>query len=273
MVSTKDVKDSLLNIFATLSFTVVMITLLLIVGTTIIRGIKAINLDFFFALPNPPGQPGGGILNAIVGSLILVVISMSISIPVALAVAIYLYRSRNTGLKELIRVANGALGGTPSIVAGVFVYLVVVVPITGFSALAGALALSFLATPAMVSIFEEALKLVPHEILEAAVSLGVEDWKVLLFVIVREALPMILSGILIALGRIIGETAPLIFTAFGSPSLNLDPTQPTSALPLLIYNYAMSPWKDWQEKAWGAAFVLTILELLIYLLSRRISKR
>ena len=135
----------------------------------------------------------------------------------------------------------------------------VVVPIKGFSALAGALALSFFATPVMVSVFEEALKLVPHEILEAAVSLGVEDWKVLLFAIVREALPMILSGILIALGRIIGETAPLIFTAFGSPSLNLDLTQPTSALPLLIYNYAMSPWKDWQEKVWGAAFVLLFL--------------
>ncbi|MGC8577322.1 MAG: phosphate ABC transporter permease PstA [Thermoproteota archaeon] len=272
MVGIKDLKDKLLDTFAIISFIVVIIPLLYIVEATIVRGIKTINLEFFLALPNPPGQPGGGILNAIVGSVVLSVISMSISIPLALIVSIYLYRSRNVKLKELIRVVNDALAGTPSIVAGVFIYLVVV-PVTGFSALAGAFALSILAIPIMVSIFEEALKLVPHEILEAAVSLGIEDWKVLLFVVVREALPMILSGILIALGRILGETAPLIFTAFGSPSISLSPTQPISALPLLIYNYAMSPWKDWQEKAWGAAFVLTILEFLIYLLSRRIHKR
>jgi len=272
MVNIKDIKDKLLDVFAVLSFVVVVVPLLLIVGTTIIRGIRAINLEFFFALPNPPGQQGGGIANAIVGSLVLSVICMVISIPIALIVSIYLYRSRNAKVRELIRIANDVLVGTPSIVAGVFIYLTVV-PITGFSALAGALALSVLATPIMVSVFEEALKLVPHEIFESAVSLGIEDWKALFFVVVREAMPMILSGILIALGRILGETAPLIFTAFGSPSLSFDPMQPISALPLLIYNYAMSPWRDWQEKAWGAAFVLTILELLVYLLSRRVQKR
>jgi phosphate transport system permease protein len=264
MAKGRKVKDWLLTAFAISSVAILALPLAHIILTTAINGIESIDLDFLTSLPKPPGEIGGGIAHAIQGSLILAALTMAISVPTSLMIAIYLSEYRDRGFGELLEIANDALAGTPSIVAGVFVYSLVVLR-HGFSALAGAMALSVLAIPNMVRIFEEALKLVPFDLRMAGLSLGAPKWRVIIHIVLGAAIPSIASGTLLILARTMGETAPLLFTAFGSNRFAHDIFHPVSAIPLVIYTYATSPYADWHGKAWGAALILMILVLAINL--------
>ncbi|RLE75684.1 MAG: phosphate ABC transporter permease PtsA [Thermoprotei archaeon] len=260
----RKIKDKLFTLFAIASFIIVSLPLFHIILTIIVNGIGAINLEFFIALPNPPGVPGGGIVNAIEGSIILVCLTMLISFPIGFFGGIYLAEYGKGPLAETIRNLTNSLSGIPSIVAGIFSYTLIVIYF-GFSALAGAIALSLLAIPYIVRTTEEALKAVPNDIREAGLALGLPRWKVTLYLVVAAAKPRILAGTLLAVARLIGEAAPLLFTAFGNPFYTYSIFEPTDALPLLIFNYALSPYPDWHLKAWGAALVLIIIVLSINL--------
>lgn len=258
------IKNQLFSFFAIASFIIVSIPLLHIILTIVVNGINAINLDFFIRTPNPPGIPGGGIANAIEGSIILVSLTMLISFPIGFLAGIYLAEYGKGSLAETIRNLTNVLSGVPSIVAGIFGYTVIVIHFD-FSAIAGAVALSILAIPYIVRTTEEALKSIPDDIREAGLALGIPKWKVTLYLIVGAAKHRIIAGVLLAMARIIGEAAPLLFTAFGNQSYAKSIFEPTDALPLLIFNYALSPYPDWHTKAWGAALVLILIALSINL--------
>jgi len=264
MAKTKLIKDKIFTIYCFISLSFAILPLIHIVGTTLVRGIKAVSLEFFISLPKPPGEVGGGIANAIEGSIILAALTMSFSIPVGILTAIYLSEYQDNWFRNLVRLLSDTFAGTPSIVAGVFAYSLIVRKF-GFSAIAGAFALSILAIPTIVRSSEEALKLVPIDVREAGLSLGAEKWKVITKIVIRAARPGIITGILLALARIMGETAPLLFTAFGNPEFVRSPFEPVSALPLVIYVYATSPYPDWHQKAWGAALILMLMVLAINL--------
>jgi phosphate transport system permease protein len=272
-ITGKRLKDNLFTAYCIVSLLIIIVPLIHIIGTTVFYGIQAINVEFFTALPKPPGEAGGGIANAIQGTLILAVLTMAISIPSAILAAIYLAEYENSRFKELIRLLNDTFMGTPSIVAGIFGYALIVVNLGGFSAIAGAFALSVLAVPMILRASEEALKLVPNDIREAGLSLGIEYWIVITRIVLKTAFPAIASGILLALARIMGETAPLLFTAFGNPNFASSIFEPISALPLIIFIYATSPYPDWHQKAWGAALVLMLLVLGINMLVKYKYKR
>jgi len=272
-VSGKRIKDNLFTAYCIISLLIVIVPLVHIIGTTVFYGAQAINLEFFTALPKPPGETGGGIANAIQGTLVLAALTMAISIPSAILAAIYLAEYGDSKFKELIRLLNDTFMGTPSIVAGIFGYALIVVNFGGFSAVAGAFALSILAVPMIVRASEEALKLVPNDIREAGLSLGIEYWVVITRIVLKTAFPAIASGILLALARIMGETAPLLFTAFGNPNFASSIFEPISALPLIIFIYATSPYPDWHQKAWGAALVLMLLVLGINMIVKYKYKR
>ena len=266
-MAARKLKDSALTIYTVLSLVVITVPLLHIIATTVINGAQSLTPEFFTSLPKPPGEEGGGVANAIQGTAILVALTMLISIPAALLTAVYLSEFPESRLRDLIRLLNDTFMGTPSIVAGVFAYSLLVTKF-GFSALAGAFALSVLAVPMMVKTMEEALKLVPADIREAGLSLGIRHWRVVTSIVLRTAMPAIASGVLLTVARISGETAPLLFTAFGNPNFAGSVLEPVSALPLMIYVYAISPYPDWHRKAWGASLILMIAVLSINLITK-----
>ncbi|MEM2881699.1 MAG: phosphate ABC transporter permease PstA [Candidatus Bathyarchaeia archaeon] len=267
MAKGRKMKDWLLVAFSASSMAIVAFPLIHIILTTAMNGIRSIDPAFLASLPKPPGEAGGGIAHAIQGSLILAALTMAISIPSSLMIAIYLAEYRDRRFGEILEVVNDAFTGTPSIVAGVFIYSFVVLR-HGFSALAGAMALSILAIPNLVRIFGEALKLVPLDLRMAGLALGAPRWRVIIHIVLGAAMPSIASGTLLILARVMGETAPLLFTAFGSNRFAYDILHPVSAIPLVIYTYATSPYTDWHGKAWGAALILMLLVLAINLLVR-----
>lgn len=232
-----------------------VLVLLFIIG----KGIQHISLDFLISMPKPIGESGGGILNAIVGTFILIVLSGVLSIPIGVLIGIFLSENRDSKYALWISVIIDVFQGIPSIVVGIVVYVWVVLPLKYFSAISGAIALSIIMLPAIVKATEETMKMIPYSIKEAAYSLGVPYYRVILKVILPASIPGILSGILLSTGRISGETAPLLFTAFGSNQLVFDIFKPMNALPLLIFNYAKSPYPEWHELAWAASFVLIVL--------------
>lgn len=268
---TRKMKGNVMIFLVALAFVIIMIPLMSMLYMITIRGIGAISLEFLTSLPTPPGEPGGGIGNAIQGSLMLVATASAISIPVSIMAAIYIseYRGKLSSAIELI---TEVLSGTPSIVAGVFIY-VLIIPRTGFSALAGSLALSVLMIPTVTIASYESLKAVPNHIREAAIALGVPKWKTSLFVVLRSAIIGIGTGVILGIARIFGETAPLLFTALGNMYWNEGLLQPASALPLLIYNYATSPYRSWQAQAWGAAFILLVIVLLLNIGVRIVARK
>jgi len=271
-MSTRKLKNMAFNIFAIVSFIIIIIPLLHIITMVTLNGIRALSVELIFSLPTPPGKGGGGIANAIQGTIILVILTMLISFPIGFFAGVYLAEYGRGTTAEIIRNLTNVLSGIPSIVAGIFGYTIIVVYF-GFSAVAGAVALSLLAIPYIVRTTEEALKAVPREIREAGLALGIPEWKVTLYIVVGAARPRIIAGSLLAMARIIGEAAPLLFTAFGNPYLARSIFEPVDALPLLIFNYALSPYKDWHAKAWGAAFILMIIVLSINLLVRYYTRR
>ena len=259
---TRKIKDKIFTIVSILAVIFITLPLAHIIYTVVINGAQAINLEFLTKLPKPPGEIGGGIINAIEGTAVLVGLTLLISFPPGLLTGIYLSEYGKGKHVNIIRDIINTLSGLPSIVAGLLAYTIIVIKY-GFSAISGAFALSLLAIPYIVRTSEEAIKMVPNEIREAGLALGLPKWKVTLYLVLGAARPRIIAGVLLATARIIGEAAPLLFTAFGSPHHVTSLFEPVSALPLIIFIYAISPYKDWHTKAWGAALVLMIIVLTI----------
>ena len=250
-----------------------MVPLVLIVFYIIKNGLSALSFDFFLELPKPVGETGGGISSAIVGSFILVMIASLPSIPLGIAAGIYLSEQKESALAYWGRIAVDVLQGTPSIVIGIIAYVWVVVPMGGFSVLSGGIALGIMMLPMIIKATEETLNLIPASLKEASLALGVPYYKTLLRVVLPASLSGIMTGILISSARVMGETAPLLFTAFGNAFMNWNLLKPVNSLPLLIYNYATSPYPEWHRIAWGASCVLVGLILILNLCVRVVTRR
>jgi phosphate transport system permease protein len=250
-----------------------ILILVLILGYTLVRGASALNLDFFTQGAKPVGVVGGGMRNEIIGTLILVGLGSLLALPVGLLAGIFLAEFAGPRMAASVRFAADILAGVPSIIVGVFAYAIVVRPMLSYSAFAAGVALAIIMIPIVARTAEESLRLVPNSMREAALALGITRWRAILSVILPGALAGILTGIMLAVARIAGETAPLLFTALGSFWGFRGLFRPISALPLQIYNYALSPYQDWQRQAWAAAFLLILLVLGISILVRRIGRR
>ncbi len=223
------------------------------------RGLAGLSFDFFTKLPAPIGEKGGGIGNAITGSLTILAMGAALGVPLGVGAGVFLAEKGNGKLGDAIRFTAEVLSGVPSIVVGIVAYGLVVIPMRRFSALAGAVALAVLMVPTLARGTEELVRLVPQSLREASLALGVPEWKTSLRIMLRTALPGILTAILLALARGLGETAPLLFTALNNQYWSERLDQPTASLTVQIYNYAVSPYEDWHDKAWTAALVLLLL--------------
>lgn len=237
------------------------------------KGISVINWNFIIQLPKPVGELGGGISNALIGTFILVTIACTISIPFGVLGGIFLAENRKGKLAVIVRLGVEILQGIPSIVIGIIAYLWLVVPLGSFSALSGGVALALMMLPVIIMTTEETLKLIPDSLREASLALGVSYPRTVLKVILPAGLSGIITGILLGIARIAGETAPLLFTAFGSPFMNFNILKPINSLPLMIFNYASSPYPEWHQLAWGASFILIILILGLNLITKLATKK
>jgi phosphate transport system permease protein len=250
-----------------------MVPLFLILFYIMRNGLSSLSWEFLTELSKPVGEVGGGIANAIVGSFLLVVIASLPAIPMGITAGVYLSEHKRGRLSYLLRLAVEVLQGTPSIVIGIIAYLWLVISMGGFSALSGGVALGIMMLPVITRATEETLKLIPDSLKEASLALGVPYYRTILKVILPAGFSGIATGILISLARIAGETAPLLFTAFGNPFMNLNIIKPVNALPLLIYNYATSPYPEWHSIAWGASCVLICIVLILNFVTRIIAQR
>ncbi|MBN2353018.1 MAG: phosphate ABC transporter permease PstA [Spirochaetales bacterium] len=257
-----------------------VLPLAFILGFIAFQGISALNLDFFIHGSKPTGEVGGGILNALVGSGLLILIASLAAVPVSVVTGVYLAENRTSKLAFFVRWAVDLIQGMPSIVLGLIGYAWFVLPIaraTGsgvtFSILAGGLTLALMMLPIIIKSTEETVRLIPVSLKEASIALGVPYWRTILSVVLPASLSGIVSGVLIAVGRIAGETAPLLFTVFGNYYFNADILKPSDAMPLLIFNYTMSPYDDLHRIAWGAAFVLVAFILILNIFVRLVVRR
>jgi phosphate transport system permease protein len=237
------------------------------------KGLSVISWEFLTHLPKPVGESGGGVSNAIVGTLWLILLSFALSAPLGVFAGIFLAEYKGGKLAQLVRLSIEILQGIPSIVIGIIAYVWVVVPMRSFSALSGGVALGIMMLPMVVTATEETLKLVPDTLREASLALGVSYPRTVLKVILPAGLSGILSGILLGIARVAGETAPLLFTAFGTPFMNQNILKPMSSLPLTIFNYATSPYPEWHALAWGASFILIIFVLGLNLITKLVTKK
>lgn len=246
--------------------------LLIILGYIALQGIGSLNLRFLVESPRPVGE-GGGIGNAILGTLVLLGLSSAIGLPFGIAVGVYLSEFGSGRFGSIVRFLVDTLTGIPSIVTGVFVYTIVVVPLKHFSALAGGIALALIMVPIIARTTEEMLKLVPHSLREGALALGAPQWRMTLGVVIPAAASGIATGAMLAIARISGETAPLLFTAFGSRFFSYYLDQPIASLTVQIYNYAISPYDEWHAQAWAATLVLMTLILSINIAVRFLTRK
>ncbi|WP_240126511.1 phosphate ABC transporter permease PstA [Thermomonas alba] len=267
-------KNILAQLLATLATLFGLFWLIWIMWTTLRTGISAISPALFTQMTPPPGEEGGGLLNAFFGSAVISLMGIAIGAPIGVLAGTYLaeYANRHW-LGEAVRFINDILLSAPSIVLGLFVYTLVVAQMGHFSALAGGIALAFIVLPVVVRTTDEMLRLVPVQMREAALSLGVPQWKMILQVLYRSALPGIVTGILLALARISGETAPLLFTALNNQYWTTDLLAPMANVPVVIFQFAMSPYDGWHALAWAGAFILTLFVLAISLIARAIVLR
>jgi len=272
-ISRRILKDRLFQGFIIFFSFVSILPLLFIIFYIVKNGVSVINWQFLTHLPKPVGEIGGGISNAIVGTVILILISCILSIPLGIFAGIYLSEKREGKLSYLARLCVEILQGIPSIVIGIIAYIWVVVPMGTFSALSGGVALGIMMLPLIVRTTEETLRLIPHTLKEASLALGVPYHRTILKVILPAGLSGIVTGILLSIARIAGETAPLLFTAFGSPFMNFNIFKPISSLPLLIFNYATSPYPEWHSLAWGASFVLVLFVSVLNLITKLVTKK
>jgi phosphate transport system permease protein len=246
----------------------VLIPLVLIFVYIIKMGFSSINLDFFTQIPKPPGETGGGMANGLAGSVMLILLASLFGIPVGIFGAIYLSEYGGGRFSDLIRFSADVLSGIPSIITGMVAYTLLVVPMKGFSALAGAFALALIMIPIVLRTTEEQLKLVPGTLREASLALGVPLWRTTLKVTLRSALTGVMTGILLAIARISGETAPLLFTALGNQFWSKSLLEPIAAMPLQIFSFAISPYDDWHRLAWAGALVLVTIMFGLSLAAR-----
>ena len=259
--------------FCAASVVLALVPLGFILFFVIGHGIPALNLAFFTQLPKPVGEPGGGMANAIAGTLILIGLAAGIAVPIGIVSGIYISEYRRTSLASAVRFSADILNGVPSIVIGLFAYTMVVLPFKRFSAIAGGLALGVMMIPIIVRMTEELLNLVPPALRDGALALGATRARAVFTVILPAALPGILTGVLVAVARIAGETAPLLFTAFNNRFWSTRIDQPIASLTVQVYTYAISPYDDWHRQAWAGATVLIGAILLFSLLARTMTRR
>jgi phosphate transport system permease protein len=254
----------LLGAFAALA----LIPLLSVFAYALVQGLPALDWSFFTRLPQPVGETGGGMANALLGTATLVGLASAVGVPWGMATGIYLSEYGRDRASQAIRFAIDLLASVPSIIVGLFVYAAVVIPMKRFSALAGGIALGMLMVPTVARTTEEMLKLVPSHIREAGLALGLPRRKVILRVVVRGSLGAILTGVMLAIARVAGETAPLLFTAFGNRFWQRGLDQPIASLPVQIYTYAISPYDEWRRQAWAGALVLILFVVGVNLITR-----
>ena len=264
----RHVKSAAIGGLTAVAALVVVTPLLLVFGFLLYQGAAAVNLDFFTHLPKPVGEVGGGMANAIVGSLILLALAAALGLPLGILGGMYLAESQDRRLPLILRFLADVLNGVPSIVIGIFAYTVLVLPMRRFSGLAGGFALAVIMVPIVLRTTEEMLRLVPRTLLEAGLGLGLSRWKVAVRVVLPTARAGIVTGVMVSIARVAGETAPLLFTAFGNRFWHGGLDQPIAALPLQIFAYAIAPYDDWHRQAWAGALVLIGLVFVVSLAAR-----
>jgi phosphate transport system permease protein len=266
--------DHLASVLAILSTVIVIAPLVAIFAYLLYKGASSLNLNFFTKIPAPVGETGGGMANAIVGSGVLLAVGSVLGVPIGIAAGVYLSEyGRGSKLANLVRFTADVLNGVPSIVMGIAAYSLIVLPQKHFSALAGGAALGIMMIPTITRTTEEMLLMVPHAVREAALGLGVPNWRSVLSITLRTASPGIITGCMLAFARVAGETAPLIFTAFGNQFWSANLNEPIAALPLQIYVYAISPYDEWHRLAWAGALVLILLIVISVSLVRYVTTR
>jgi phosphate transport system permease protein len=273
--------DNGVTVLAILATVLVVAPLVAIFGYLVFKGASSLSVDFFTKIPKPVGETGGGMANAIVGSAVLLALGSLIGVPIGIGGGIYLAEfGRGTKLANAIRFTADVLNGVPSIVMGLAAYALIVSPhvsflpfLGHFSAFSGGVALGIMMIPTVCRTSEEMLLMVPHAIREAALGLGLPNWRAVLSITVRTASPGIITGCMLAFARVAGETAPLLFTALGNVYMSTSLNEPIAALPLQIYVYALSPYDDWHRLAWAGALVLIVLIVLAVSLVRYVTSR
>jgi phosphate transport system permease protein len=261
------------EVFCAIAVLIALLPLALILFYVVKEGVGALNLAFFTQMPKPVGEPGGGMANAIAGTLVLIGIAALFAVPVGCLCGIHLSEFPKSKFSSLVRFAADVMNGVPSIVVGIFAYGIVVLPVKRFSAIAGGLALGLLMLPIVVRTTEELLRLVPGGLREGALALGASRGRAVFSVIVPAALPGILTGILVALARVAGETAPLLFTSFNNRFWSTNLAQPIASLTVQVFTYAISPYEDWHRQAWAGAFLLVLIILLLSISARLAVRR
>jgi phosphate transport system permease protein len=269
----RKIKSSIMMTLSIICALVAIIPLFLILFYTISQGVSSINWAFFTQMPKPAGEPGGGMANALVGTGILVAIGSLIGLPIGILSGIYLSENSTSIFAKMVRFLTEVLNGVPSIVIGVVAYVLVVLPMKRFSAIAGGVALAILMMPLVTRTTEEMIKLIPHSFREAALGLGIPRWKTTLFIVLPAAFKGIFTGILLSIARAAGETAPLLFTALGNRFWSTQLDQPIASLTVFIYDYAKAPFDNWNRQAWAAALVLIILVMLINIIFRLVTRK
>jgi len=264
----RKIVSRLAEVFCALAVVIALIPLALILFYVVKEGVGALNLAFFTQMPKPVGEPGGGMANAIVGTLILIGLAALFAVPIGCICGIHLAEYPQSRFSSVVRFAADVLNGVPSIVVGIFAYGLVVLPVKRFSAIAGGVALGLLMIPIVVRTTEELLRLVPAGLREGALALGASRTRAVFSVILPAALPGILTGILVALARVAGETAPLLFTAFNNRFFSTNVAQPIASLTVQVFTYAISPYEDWHRQAWAGAFLLVMIILTLSILAR-----
>jgi len=239
-----------------------------ILGYVVYNGATAIDWPFLTELPLPPGESGGGIANALVGSLLVVLVATFMAMPIGVGAAIFINEFPSAKLGRTVRFMAEVLTGVPSIVVGLFAYDMVVQPFGSFSGFSGSVAYAFIMVPILVITSHEAFRLVPTSLREASLALGVPKWRTILWVVLPVSRTALLTGSILAVSRALGEAAPMLFTAFGNPFWNLNLSKPIATVPMLIYTYATGPYDDWHRKAWAASFVLMTVVLFTSVLTR-----
>jgi phosphate transport system permease protein len=250
-----------------------LIPLFFVFAYVLQKGFSSLSWSFFTQMPKPVGEAGGGMANAIVGSLILIGIAAVIAVPVGIIAGVYVSEYGRRPFASVVRFTADVLNGVPSIVIGIFAYGLAVLPVKHFSALAGGLALGFMMIPIITRTTEELLNLVPGSLREGSLALGATRARTAFSVMIPAALPGIMTGILVALARIAGETAPLLFTAFNNRFWSTDVRQPMASLPVQIFAYAISPYDDWHRQAWAGALVLVTMVFIFSVLARVVTRR
>jgi phosphate transport system permease protein len=265
--------SKLFEVVVTLFAFLITLPLIAIIYYVLKTGLSTINWSFFTNIPKPVGELGGGIVNALIGSLYIVAVAAIIAIPIGILCGIYLSENKTSKLAYWSRLAVDILQGVPSIVIGIVVYFWLVKPLGTFSALSGSAALAIMMLPVIIRSTEETLKLIPNPIKEAGYALGLPYHKVIMRIVIPCGFSGILSGVLLSVARVAGETAPLLFTAFGNPYLSHNMLKPMQSMPLLIFNYATSPYDEWHALAWGASTILLIWVLLLNIITKLITNK